>query len=66
MQPVYERADEASRVAICAAMHGIAFEAWIHRSIYDKSMLRELEVCIVPAVTQQSVKVEFVPGETPT
>src|SRR5688500_16994020 len=60
MHPLFDRADELSRVAIGAAME-------VHRhkgpglieSIYEKCLLREFEIRNIRAVNQQLVRVEY-------
>jgi len=56
----FERADQLSKQAIGAAIE-------VHRtlgpglleSIYEKCLMRELELCGLPALRQQSVKIEY-------
>ena len=60
MHPLYERADRVSREAIGAAIE-------VHRnkgsglieSIYERCILRELELSSIPFVTQRLVRVAY-------
>jgi GxxExxY protein len=60
MHPLYERADRVSREAIGAAIE-------VHRnkgsglieSIYERCILRELELRSIPFVTQRLVRVAY-------
>ena len=60
MHPVYEKADRISHNVIGAAIE-------VHRhmgsglieSIYERCMLRELELRSIPAITQQLVRIEY-------
>src|SRR6266446_1649139 len=60
MHPLYERADRLSREVIGAAIE-------VHRqkgpglieSIYERCMLRELELRSIPSITQKVVRVEY-------
>jgi GxxExxY protein len=60
MHPLYERADRLSREVIGAAIE-------VHRnkgpglieSIYERCLLRELELRLIPATTQKIVRVEY-------
>jgi GxxExxY protein len=60
MHPLYEGADRISREVI-----GAAIEVHRHKgpglieSIYERCMLRELELRSIPAVTQKLVRVEY-------
>ena len=60
MHPLYEKADRLSRLVI-----GAAIEAHRHKgpglieSIYERCLLRELELCSVQARTQKLVRVEY-------
>ena len=60
MHPLYEKADTLSREVIGAAIE-------VHRqkgpglieSIYERCMLRELELRTIPAVAQKLVRIEY-------
>jgi len=60
MHPLYEKADRLSRELIGAAIE-------VHRnkgpglieSIYERCLLRELELRSIPATTQEFVRVEY-------
>jgi len=60
VHPLYETADETSREVIGAAIE-------VHRqkgpglieSIYERCLLRELELRSIPAVTQKVVRIEY-------
>ena len=60
MHPLYEKADALSREVIGAAIE-------VHRqkgpglveSIYERCMLRELELRTIPAVAQKLVRIEY-------
>ncbi len=60
MHPLYEKADKLSREVIGAAIE-------VHRqkgsglieSIYERCLLRELELRSIPATTQKIVRVEY-------
>src|SRR6266403_1188308 len=60
MHPLYEKADQISRAVIGAAIE-------VHRnkgsglieSIYERCLLRELELRAIPAVTQKVVRIEY-------
>ena len=60
MHPLYEKADRVSRQVIGAAIE-------VHRqkgpglveSIYERCMLRELELRSIPSVTQKLVRIEY-------
>ena len=60
MHPLYETADRVSREVIGAAIE-------VHRyqgpgpieSIYERCLLRELELRSIPAVTQKVVRIEY-------
>src|SRR5260370_39741703 len=60
MHPLYEKADRLSREVIGAAIE-------VHRqqgpglieSIYERCLLRELELRSIPATTQKIVRVEY-------
>jgi len=60
MHPLYEKADKVSRQVIGAAIE-------VHRqkgpglieSIYERCMLRELELRSIPSVTQKLVRIEY-------
>src|SRR5438477_9993612 len=60
MHPLYEKADTLSREVIVAAIE-------VHRqkgpglieSIYERCMLRELELRTIPAVAQKLVRIEY-------
>lgn len=60
MHPLYEEADRVSREVIGAAIE-------VHRqkglglieSIYERCLLRELELRSIPAVTQKVVRIEY-------
>ena len=60
MHPLYSKADELSRLAIAAAIE-------VHRhkgpglieSIYERCLMRELELRNIPAVNQRLVRVEY-------
>ncbi len=60
MHPLYERADRLSREVIGAAIE-------VHRqkgpglieSIYERCLLRELELRSIPSITQKVVRVEY-------
>ena len=60
MHPLYDKADKLSYVVIGAAIE-------VHRdrgpglieSIYERCMLRELELRSIPATTQKLVRVEY-------
>ena len=60
MHPLYEKADKLSSKVI-----GAAIEVHRHRgpglieSIYERCMLRELELHSIPATTQKLVRVEY-------
>ena len=60
MHPLYEKADKLSREVI-----GAAIEVHRHKgpglieSIYERCLLRELELRSVPATTQKLVRVEY-------
>jgi len=60
MHPLYERADKVSSEVI-----GAAIEVHRHKgpglieSIYERCMLRELELRSIPATTQKLVRVEY-------
>ena len=60
MHPLYSKADELSRLAIAAAIE-------VHRhkgpglieNIYERCLMRELELRNIPAVNQRLVRVEY-------
>ena len=60
MHPLYSKADELSRLAIAAAIE-------VHRhkgpglieSIYERCLMRELELRNIPALNQRLVRVEY-------
>src|SRR5712692_6939140 len=60
MHPLYEKADKLSQTVIGAAIE-------VHRqkgsglieSIYERCMLRELELRSIPATTQKLVRIEY-------
>jgi GxxExxY protein len=60
MHPLYEKADRVSRQVIGAAIE-------VHRqkgpglieSIYERCMLRELELRSIPSLTQKLVRIEY-------
>jgi GxxExxY protein len=60
MHPLYEQADRVSREAIGAAIE-------VHRqkgpglieSIYERCLLRELQLRSIPSVTQKLVRIEY-------
>ncbi len=60
MHPLYEKANKVSRQVIGAAIE-------VHRqkgpglieSIYERCMLRELELRSIPSVTQKLVRIEY-------
>ena len=60
MHPLYERADRVSREAIGAAIE-------VHRqkgpglieSIYERCLLRELQLRSIPSVTQRLIRIEY-------
>jgi GxxExxY protein len=60
MHPLYEKADKLSSQVI-----GAAIEVHRHKgpglieSIYERCMLRELELRSIPATTQKLVRVEY-------
>jgi GxxExxY protein len=60
MHPLYQKADELSRDVI-----GAAIEVHRHKgpglieSIYERCMLRELELRSIPCITQKVVRVEY-------
>ena len=60
MHPLYEKADRLSQLVI-----GAAIEVQRHKgpglieSIYERCLLRELELRSVPATTQKIVRVEY-------
>ena len=60
MHPLYEKADKLSSEVI-----GAAIEVHRHKgpglieSIYERCMLRELELRSIPATTQKLVRVEY-------
>jgi GxxExxY protein len=60
MHPLYEKADRVSRDVI-----GAAIEVHRHKgpglieSIYERCLLRELELRCIPAVTQKVVRIEY-------
>jgi GxxExxY protein len=60
MPPLYETADRVSREVI-----GAAIEVHRHKgpglieSIYERCLLRELELRSIPAVTQKVVRIEY-------
>ena len=60
MHPLYETADRVSREMI-----GAAIEVHRHKgpglieSIYERCLLRELELRSIPAVTQKVVRIEY-------
>ena len=60
MHPLYETADRVSREVI-----GAAIEVHRHKgpglieSIYERCLLRELELRSIPAVTQKVVRIEY-------
>jgi GxxExxY protein len=60
MHPLYETADRISREVI-----GAAIEVHRHQgpglieSIYERCLLRELELRSIPAVTQKVVRIEY-------
>jgi len=60
MHPLYEKADGLSRKVI-----GAAIEVHRHKgpglieSIYERCLLRELELRSIPATTQKIVRVEY-------
>jgi GxxExxY protein len=60
MHPLYEAADRTSREVI-----GAAIEVHRHKgpglieSIYERCLLRELELRSIPAVTQKVVRIEY-------
>jgi GxxExxY protein len=60
MHPLYEKADRVSRDVI-----GAAIEVHRHKgpglieSIYERCLLRELELRCIPAVTQRVVRIEY-------
>jgi GxxExxY protein len=60
MHPLFSKADKISREVI-----GAAIEVHRHKgsglieSIYERCLLRELELCSIPATTQKIVRVEY-------
>ena len=60
MHALYQKADKISHDVIGAAIE-------VHRhmgsglieSIYERCMLRELDLCSIPSTTQQSVRIEY-------
>jgi GxxExxY protein len=60
MHPLFSKADKLSREVI-----GAAIEVHRHKgsglieSIYERCLLRELELCSIPATTQKIVRVEY-------
>ena len=60
MHPLFEKADRISREVI-----GAAIEVHRHKgpglieSIYERCMLRELELRSIPSITQKIVRVEY-------
>jgi GxxExxY protein len=60
VHPLYEKADKLSGLAIGAAIE-------VHRqkgsglieSIYERCLLRELELCSIPAAAQKIVRIEY-------
>lgn len=60
MHPLYQKADRASREVI-----GAAIEVHRHKgpglieSIYERCMLRELELRSIPCITQKIVRIEY-------
>lgn len=60
MHPLYKKADKLSRLVIGAAIE-------VHRqrgsglieSIYEKCLLRELELCLIPATIQKIIRIEY-------
>ena len=60
MHPLFERADKLSRVVIGAAIevHRVKGPGLIE-SIYEKCLLRELELQHVAVVNQQAVKIDY-------
>jgi GxxExxY protein len=60
MHPLYETADRISREVIGAAIevHRLQGPGLIE-SIYERCLLRELELRSIPAVTQKIVRIEY-------
>src|SRR5436190_1691146 len=60
MHPLYEKADRLSREVIGAAIEVHRNEGpGLIESIYERCLLRELELHSIPATTQKIVRVEY-------
>jgi GxxExxY protein len=60
MHPLYEKADALSRKVIGAAIEVHRHKgAGLIESIYERCLLRELELHSIPATTQKTVRVEY-------
>ena len=60
MHPLYERADRLSREVIGAAIEVHRLKgSGLLESIYERCLLRELELRCIPAVTQKVVRIEY-------
>jgi GxxExxY protein len=60
MHPLYEKADKLSSQVIGAAIEVHRYKGpGLIESIYERCMLRELELRSVPATTQKLVRVEY-------
>ena len=60
MHPLYEKADKVSREVIGAAIEVHRHKgAGLIESIYERCLLRELELRSIPALTQKVVRIEY-------
>ena len=60
MHPLYEKADRLSRDVIGAALEVHRhMGAGLIESIYERCMLRELELRSIPCVAQKVVRIEY-------
>jgi GxxExxY protein len=60
MHPLFKKADEMSRVAIGAAIEVHRFKGpGLIESIYERCLMRELELGQIAAVNQRLVKIEY-------
>ncbi len=59
MHPLYEKADRVSRQVIGAAIEVHRQGPGLIESIYERCMLRELELRSIPSVTQKLVRIEY-------
>jgi len=60
VHPLYDKADKLSREVIGAAIEGHRHKGpGLIESIYERCLLRELELRSIPATTQKLIRVEY-------